>query len=1474
MMTMKKKEMLINVLQSEECRIAVVENGVLEELYVERASHENYTGNIYKGRVVNIEPGFQAAFVDFSVGRNGFLHVSDVDPQYFQPRGGSTSASLVADGSGEESDPLASPATPRPARGRDRDRDLRRGRDRGRGERPDRMDRSRYRRRPFPSRPQEPRVFGEGLTGESGPLTPLSGSEPFGTTSQAPLPTSPPRPAAEHGVISSLPSTTTPEPAAPFHPAPSSFGWGLVQETSPAAHQERVETRSNDLAEDRFGAESLRPRPSRDRGEWVRSRNWTRSEPRPVTEPTDFDASEGDVVEHPPSVAATPRPARETEDPLYETADLGLELPPNRNPRHREAHLAEPSVLQAPEDREPTASDVPDKTSPPPSAAVEDPFEAEFDRTPARRRDRGRSRPSLKEKARPLPPTSASVPTSPIEAAHEETVGPTSTPSRRTDRPGDLGSRSRPTTAPSTTPVSSVYPHANRDLFAGDEDDIDLELAEELEAIQETAVPEAFDEAVAFDNRAEPRELPTSLRGRQAIRARGGDRPAPHPTAPIPPLPPPKLRDRDIGSQTPSATSPPAIPPAITPSTRARSLSPAPPRPLRPAAPPIPHGRAGEPGYVPRRERTRLASTAITPFDTETEAQTTMEPRRDVAGFEPTLEPPASRRSLARPEPTPGHHPASRRGQVKPEREDQFDVDSEATIEPEERIETDLGLDPLVTAPGSESETDSAGRRRRRRRRRSRRRDRGIETVSQPRRSMTEDAEFDDLPTDLDEPDGEFEEELESPAPAQSPVRSEREEVQSAHPSTTRERLPEPPFDTGGEREPAAETRRRLRERPAVDLGPLYEHRVERERSVDRPRARTEFGGDLIEEESPPQTPAPREPRGRGHRAMPSLPAPASPSRPTDRHDDEFAHPEDLDSLDDLHDDLEEFEDEDEELEDLDEAELEDFEGLSEDDDDHDQEVEDQDHVEVEVDEERRSALARRPVDPEDEIDPELQEEIRREIEEIAVLEAEMGLRGPDGRYKRGEDRAGTVIPGSRTRGVVRPPIQEIFRRGDEVIVQVIKESIGNKGPTLSTYISIPGRYLVLMPGLNRVGVSRKINDEAQRRKLKEIMEELNPPNNLGFIVRTAGVDRTKKELARDMAYLLRLWKAILRRIKRTQAPAVIYQESDMITRTIRDVFSDDIDTIWIDERQAYEHAREFLQNVMPRYVDRLKLYEGKTPLFHLYGLEEEIQRIHRKHVPLPGGGSIIIEPTEALVAIDVNSGNFRVENDAEKTAYETNLRAAKEIARQLRLRDLGGVIINDFIDMREEKHRRGVERALREAIKRDRARTKVLRMSQFGIIEMTRQRIRPSLKRSVYQDCPHCQGTGLIKTPESLSIEVMRLLALAAHRPEVRRLVLTVSTPTAEYLANKKRKEIAQLEIEGNLTIEIRATDVGPGDQLKLECFDQNGVELRSLIPGGPSPVTSGAGYSSGLAALPTPPAGTGYGSHGVGSSSRRSGY
>ncbi len=443
-----------------------------------------------------------------------------------------------------------------------------------------------------------------------------------------------------------------------------------------------------------------------------------------------------------------------------------------------------------------------------------------------------------------------------------------------------------------------------------------------------------------------------------------------------------------------------------------------------------------------------------------------------------------------------------------------------------------------------------------------------------------------------------------------------------------------------------------------------------------------------------------------------------------------------------------------------------------------------------------------------------------------------------NGSRSSSRERGGRQGGGTRTarqrvgvRPRFKPPIQDIFQRGDEVLVQVIKEGIGTKGPTLSTYISIPGRYVVLMPALGRIGVSRKIESDDDRRRLRDILRELNPPKGVGFIVRTAGTDRTKKELQRDLAYLLRLWKVMVRRIKKTSGPVDIYEESDMIIRTIRDIFTGDVGTIYIDEPQAFERAKEFLQIVMPRYVNRLQLYEGREPLFQKYHLDEEITRINQRHVPLRGGGSLVIDQTEALVAIDVNSGSFRTDGGAEESAYQLNQIAAREIARQLRLRDLGGVIVNDFIDMRKERNRRGVERTLRDSVKRDRARTKILRTSPFGLIEMTRQRIRPSIKRSVYKECPSCGGTGVVKSAESMAIEVVRKLLMCAHTGQVARITVTVEEEVANYINNKKRRDLVELEQQNNVEVQVVPGEGLSPEYLKIDCVDANGREVRTGI-------------------------------------------
>ena len=421
---------------------------------------------------------------------------------------------------------------------------------------------------------------------------------------------------------------------------------------------------------------------------------------------------------------------------------------------------------------------------------------------------------------------------------------------------------------------------------------------------------------------------------------------------------------------------------------------------------------------------------------------------------------------------------------------------------------------------------------------------------------------------------------------------------------------------------------------------------------------------------------------------------------------------------------------------------------------------------------------------------------------------------------------------GRKTPRRERPPIQRCLRRGQEIIVQVIKEGIGTKGPTLSSYISIPGRYLVMMPGMSRLGVSRRIEDEETRRKMRRILDELDLPKDMGFILRTAGIDQTKRELQRDLNYLQRLWKVVADRIRSERAPCELYQESDLVIRTIRDVYSSEFGKIIVDDEATARKAREFLAIAMPRANPPVEFYKSATPLFHHYGIEAEIERINSRHVPLPSGGSLVIESTEALVAIDVNSGRYREHDDAEQTAFRINLEAAEEIARQLRLRDLGGLILCDFIDMRMEKHRRGVERALRDALKKHKERAKCLRMSQFGIIEMTRQRTRPSIKRSIYQDCPYCRGAGLVKNPESMVLEVMRLLRLAVHHNQVDRVEVRVARDVAHLLQNRKRAAIHELEQQTGRRILIRADgNLGP-DQYAFEVIDQRGGPIPLIPP------------------------------------------
>ena len=420
---------------------------------------------------------------------------------------------------------------------------------------------------------------------------------------------------------------------------------------------------------------------------------------------------------------------------------------------------------------------------------------------------------------------------------------------------------------------------------------------------------------------------------------------------------------------------------------------------------------------------------------------------------------------------------------------------------------------------------------------------------------------------------------------------------------------------------------------------------------------------------------------------------------------------------------------------------------------------------------------------------------------------------------RKGEDIQESV--GRKMARRDRPPIQRCLRRGDEIVVQIIKEGIGTKGPTLTTYLSVPGKILVMMPGMGKSGVSRKIEDEDERRRLRQILDQLDPPDDVGFIIRTAGVGGTKTEIQRDLSYLVRLWGTFKKKRDSGPAPQELYTEGDLVTRTVRDVFTSEVDKLIVDNKDVAKRVKEVVKLSNPRTRNKVELYEEALPLFHKYGIEKEIEQMYSRHVPLPSGGSLVIDSTEAIVAIDVNSGKFRDHSDAETTAFKTDLEAADEICRQLKLRDLGGVIICDFIDLRYERHRRELEHRLHENLKEDRAKTKVLRMSQFGIIEMTRQRMRPSLKRSVYFDCPHCKGAGLVKTPESMSLDVMRRLRIAINDQRVQRVELSVCPDVAFYLQNKKRQQLAELEDRYNKRIVIRTEPALGLDEMRVDLFD-----------------------------------------------------
>jgi ribonuclease E len=375
--------------------------------------------------------------------------------------------------------------------------------------------------------------------------------------------------------------------------------------------------------------------------------------------------------------------------------------------------------------------------------------------------------------------------------------------------------------------------------------------------------------------------------------------------------------------------------------------------------------------------------------------------------------------------------------------------------------------------------------------------------------------------------------------------------------------------------------------------------------------------------------------------------------------------------------------------------------------------------------------------------------------------------------------------------------IQEVIKRRQIMLVQVTKEERGNKGAALTTYISLAGRYCVLMPNTPRGGgVSRKITSMTDRRRLKDLVGDLEVPEGMGVIVRTAGSERSKPEIKRDFEYLLRLWDEIRELTLKSTAPALIYEEGNLIKRAIRDLYSRDIDEVLVDGRDGYDTAKSFMRMLMPSHTKRVKFYNDPSiPLFHRFQVEGQIDVIHSPVVQLRSGGYLVINPTEALVAIDVNSGRSTRERNIEETALKTNLEAADEVARQLRLRDLAGLIVIDFIDMEERRNNGAVERRVKEAMRYDRARIQLGRISPFGLLELSRQRLRPSLLEASTQPCPHCNGTGHIRSTESTALHVLRAIEEEGMRRRSAEVTVAVPTAVALYILNQKRTTLQQAE-------------------------------------------------------------------------------
>ncbi|MDG5494590.1 ribonuclease E/G [Niveispirillum sp. BGYR6] len=408
----------------------------------------------------------------------------------------------------------------------------------------------------------------------------------------------------------------------------------------------------------------------------------------------------------------------------------------------------------------------------------------------------------------------------------------------------------------------------------------------------------------------------------------------------------------------------------------------------------------------------------------------------------------------------------------------------------------------------------------------------------------------------------------------------------------------------------------------------------------------------------------------------------------------------------------------------------------------------------------------------------------------------------------------------ARRRPMKSYKIQEVIKRRQILLVQVTKEERGNKGAALTTFLSLPGRYAVLMPNTPRGGgISRKITNPADRKRLKEMLEDFDIPSGMSVILRTAGIERSKPEIRRDLEYLMRLWDSIRETTLQSVAPALIYEEANLIKRTIRDLYSSDIDEVHVEGEAGYQVAKDFMRMLMPSHAKKIQLYQDEgIPLFHRFQVEGAIETMFNPIVQLKSGGYIVINQTEALVAIDVNSGRSTKERNIEETAVRTNLEAAEEVARQLRLRDLAGLIVIDFIDMEDPRNNASVEKRLKDCMKADRARIQLGRISAFGLLELSRQRLRPSLQEINFERCPHCQGTGMIRSLESAALAILRAVEEEGIRKRSAEITVTCASAVTLYILNHKREALADIERRHGLRVYLQADDHLTGTDHRLE--------------------------------------------------------